>query len=430
MGIILGNTLKTAAASGSDTMTLDGAPEGQHAGIGLFISRPVNVTGAHTPAVADLIAYLNQAIASIQMDEKVPNSLRAVLANVGGGDLRELHRLATGQEVYNDFVSVAKVINAADIWRARLFIPFTPPAAWLRSARASRKPGHTQVRALAIRVTEGTGVISANASRGAGTQTIDVEFSVEPGADQHAPLLTMVKETSPRRDATGPDGVTLAVYQAGQAASASPLAAYVVDAGKRRVVNVQTVQTTVRDTAAMVADSGRANINDTDTVLYQAPFGERLEAQPAGQVRVEEGKSDLAFDLRFVTIPARDEAAARAFAAYAASAYGRRVLFTQKPAEVEEDPGMAAIEPATIIPETDARFSTLPGIVGMPGTDTTAVVVPDGWRARAAQLKGNREADDAKRKLRKVASLMVPGATGTDGGRTGTLGATIDATFA
>lgn len=430
MGITLGNSIKTSQASGSDTMNLDTAPEGQHAGIGLFITRPVAVTGAHTPTIADLVAMLNQSIASIQLDEKVPNALRAVLANVSGGDLRELHRLATGMEVFNDFVGVAQAINAAQLYRARLFIPFCPPDGWLGTRRPSRKPGHTQVRALSIRVTEGTGVINANSSRGAGTQSIDVEYSVTPGPDQHAPLLTVTKETSPRRDATGPDGVTLAAYQAGQAASASPLTAYTADAGKRRVINVQSVQTTVRDTAAMLADAGRANINDTDTVVYPVPVGAWLETLPAGRVKLEEGKSDLSWDLRFVVIPARDEAAARAFAAYAASKYGRRVLLTQRPAEVDEDPGMAAIEPAAIIPETDARFALMPGIVGVPGSDATSVVVPDAWRRQAGQLKGSAEGEAAKRKLRKVASLHVPGATDTAGERVGQLGAQLDATFA
>lgn len=418
MGNIIGNSLKLAQAGATDSLRLDTAPDGmQFDGIRLNVSCPVTVTGTPTLVTADLIAFVKRAVGSIVLEEGPRDARRMLYASADGQDLRTVHRWWMENEITNNVVGAQ--VAGAGTFTCSIFIPFTQPP---HIRGTPRKPGTTQVRTMLLRVTEGSSAINGAVARAAGTLVLDVEYVCNAGPDVWAPLLTMQRESSPRRDALGPDGATLLAYVPDTAAASSALTAFNVQivngAGAVRVTDVQSVAAITRAFTDEMVDQGAAGITDEHTVVYYVPAGMDVDRAPHGAIRFEEAKSDLSpVNLRFVYFPARDALRAKAEAKASANAKGGTVLLTQPIVDEDADPGSAATQPARVFDQNDARFTTKAGLVASSGSDVVNVTLP---APIIAAVKGAKGAGDGQgRRAAKVASLMVPGAAGTDGGRRG-----------
>jgi hypothetical protein len=424
------NVLQLSGAGNSAELVFDGAPEGQFDGYRLNISGTVTVTGTPTGAAADLKAYLQRAIGQL-IEEYGPTGARKTsLYNIDGLDLRTLHRLALRNEVQNNVIGT--VYAAGDVtFSATIFRPFAMP--WLRGQR--KRPGHTQMRSFKLKIVEGSGNLTAGYVRKAGTFiTIEVEFCNRPGRDQLAPVLSISRENSPRRDLIGPDGVTLAAWIPGTAAAASALTAFTVDIGARRVHQLQSVQSITKAFADDHIDQGGTNITDEHTLIHYAGDLEVLEELPHGPMKFEEAKSDLSpIDMRILYYPPITELEAKRWAVHAAGRYGRPVLLTQMEPSLDQDPGAASVAVAHIVRTDDARFALEPGVIAGPGSDAADVSIPRHYlaNAKAARSGVGRAAvgDQAVRRLEKITSLRVPGATDSRGEGSGTIREAIRAKF-
>jgi hypothetical protein len=413
MGHILYNALKFANAAGGspDSLKLDQAPDlMQFDGLRLNISMPVTVTGTPTLVQSDLVLFLKRAIGTFTLEEQVRGAVRTLWNAADGNDLRTAHRWWARNEVVNNVVGAQSA--GAATFTATVFLPFVAPP-WLR-AYGSRRPGTSQVRRLMIRAAEGLSALPASIARAAGNCQVEVEFIVQPGPDQFAAILSMQREQSPRRDAVGPDGVTLLAYVPDTAAASSALTGFnvqVIDgASAIRVTDLQSIAPITRAYDDAHKDVGSTSITDEHTVVYFADDQAELDKVPHGSVRFEEYKTDLSpVNLRFLYLPSRDATRAKAEAKAAADAKGGSVLLAQPIIDDDADPGAAAVQAARIFEPSDARFTTRPGLLAWSGSDVVSVSMPPSIvgsvkaQAAAAKGAGPNVARDVARRGIKVA---------------------------
>jgi len=432
MGQILGNMLRLAGTGATDVLKFDSAPpDVGFLGVRLNLTVPVNNAGAgYTGLQTDLVAFLKRMLSVVVLEEGPVGQRMNVWNAADGNDLRTLHRIHYQNEIICSFFGPqtgGQIGAGASNLTATIFCPFVPPP-FYKGAR--RLPGTTQVRQMVLRVVEGAGnpipgqaTITRN-----GLATIEVEFVTMPGPDQWSPVLSIQRESSPRRDATGPDGLTLIAWVPDSAASGSALTAFtinVLDGGPWiKVTDLQIVSRVWRMWQDEMVDQGATvnDINDEHTVVHFLPFGADLDLQPHGALRFEEAKSDLSpVNLRFAYLPARTPARAKAEAKTSALAAGGSVLLTQQPAGEDADPGLATTLPARVFTPSDARFTTKPGLLASAGSDVVTVSIPSRFtsaiaqQAKDAAKDGSAVARDVARRGSKVVVLAIPGTTNTKG---------------
>lgn len=429
MGQILGNVLKLAAAGLGDVLKLDTAPDGmQVLGIRLNGTVPCTVTGTPTLAQADFVTFLKHAIGSLTLEEGPKTARRTPLIAVDGNDLRTVHRWWYQNECPNTVYGAALGTGAQNL-TFTIFVPFCPPPYYRGTPRLA---GTTQVRQMVLRVFEGTGAMPANVARAAGNITLEVEFVTVPGPDTWAPILSVQRDSSPRRDLLGPDGVTLLSYVPDTAAASSALTAFNVQildgTSALRMTDLQVLANLTNAFKDELVDQGASPsaITDEHTVLHFVPYGVDLDRWPHGAMRFEEAKSDLSpINARTIFLPPRDPVRATAEAQTSADVYGTTIKVSQPIIDEDADPGAAATQAARIFKSDDSRFTGKPGLVASPGAAVVTVDVPGQVQARvkataaAAKGGGATVARDAAKRAVKVVSLAIPGSTATDGTRKG-----------
>lgn len=431
-----GNSFKLAAGGLSDELTLHDAPDASvFDDVKLRVSVPVNNSGAQRAGTAaDLVAVLDRAIGGLTLEHGPTNARRLAYANVKGSDLRIVHRIAQQNDVPNNIVG-AQIAAGDSTLEAVVRVPFRIP--WLRGMR--KRPGTQQVRAMKIKIVEGG--TAANRDLGAGLTrrdgafiTIEVEFNNKPGNPlQIAPILSLARENSPRRDAKGPDGLTVAAWVNGYTAAACPLNAFRLELGGTLVHDLQAIKPVTQAYEEEGTDGLVDKITDAVAVLYIADANEKIEELPHGELRFEQAQMDLSpIDLRVLHYPAHDQTSSEQQTIALAEAVRAPVLTTAAELPPFAAGGAASVAPIVAYTPSDARFVSEPGLVAVPGQGTATVAIPEATKRvaeSAAKGLGGVVGTAYARQIQKRTSFRVPGLTSSRGKGVGGLRSAVRGVF-
>lgn len=400
-------TLQTAGAGDGDVVMLDNWPRDHAAdGFWLDLEMPVVLGAPGSPTTSDLKNLLDYFLGEFSIKYGMEGQYKPLIA-VLGSKLRNLHRLMTHREVFNDFVGVAK-LAVAQTFRARLYI--TPNRQKARGRK--RVIGFSQGRTMEFEVKEAAALVAGALAitRGAGPFVLRIVPAWRPGAGDGFSHLPHYREIN--RDALdllGPDGKTLAFWDDNAAFSATAIGKHTVKVGARSIVTLVEPKY-VDENYAREIDQGGSDITDEVTLLHYAdPFAPEEEI-PTGPVLLELVNQDVAtIKGRFVYLPSIGPGEAHKIVDEAAQIRGGDVAGTL-PAPTNQ-PGLngdAATAPIEFVGGTDGRFNAVPAIRSVAGQ--VAPFIP-GQAVAAGRGLGGALA----RVHQKLVSLRVPGQTDTLG---------------
>jgi hypothetical protein len=428
--MITGNSLKIAKPNGSDEMILADAPEGQFDGFWLNIAGTITakeiIAAGSQADVNDLLAHV---ISSLTLEDRLASGPkgngRQVYEAADGSDMRRIHKFVTRTEVECNLLGAA-IANAADFdFLAKLYIPFSVP--WLTGPQ--KRPGHTQVRNLFLKIVEKNeklfGGAGARFERKAGTfTTYEVEYDAKPGPDQIVSLFTLARVTEPRKIMRGPPGVTLLAYETTPLGT-TPLKSFKVRMGDGPAValvhDVRSPQTLAQQFKLDHQDVDQ-DITTDGTPFYWVEEGIDLEELPHGEVTFEQANQDLApINGRFFYYPEHDSDEIRVAIGRAAIEKKRPVLGSITAiSNPRAHPGAAATAAIVLHETDDARFVTESGMLGLTNGQVQTVVPPTIQATAAAAAgalkgEGSNVAIAALRRFDKLTALRIPGATDSNG---------------
>ncbi len=401
-------TLSTNANGDSDSDRLDNWPDKMAAeAIDLDMDCPVTVGTAGTPAAIDLKNVLAHFLGVFNLLYKLGVEQRPY-QGCNGGHLRNIARLLTLREVWNDFVGVAQTVGAK-VWHAR--VTLTPRRQ--KAAGRRRVVGWTQGGSIEIATKESPGLTAGalNLSRTAGANfTLRVAPRYCNGGDEYSHLPFYRETNRDALDVLGPDGKMLAVWDDNAAFGATAIGKFSLRLGEREYVR-QVEPKYVDERYAQHIDAGGADITDEVTLFYGAdPFADEAEL-PSGGALVKLITQDVAtIKARFVYFPPLPETETDAIAKAAAEARKEdtAVQLPEPPGDPDYN-GHQAVAPLIFRGPKDKRFAGVPGLVATRGGEVTPFVpqqlVPPGLKGNPALL----------RRVQKLTGLRMPGATGTRG---------------
>jgi hypothetical protein len=430
--MIVGNALKIALPNLSDEMFLADAPEGQHNGFWLKVTQVSTAKDAVAAAsAADVLAHLNHAFGSFLLEDRLgvkgerkKGAGRKIYESATGQDLQIIHQFATRTALACDLLGKAVLAGADVTVVSRVYVPFAIP--WILGAQ--KRPGHTQVRSLFIKVQEKNEAAFGGAGgdqwvRKAGTFiSYEIEFDSAPGQNEIVPILSLGRVTEARKTMTGPAGLTVLAYETTPLA-ATPLSAFKVFIGDG--VD-ETLVHDVRDPDDLAAQfkldhqDAEQDITGIGTPFFWVEEGVDMDELPHGVVTIDQANLDLSpQNGRYLHFPEHDAAEVLRQIGNAAALEKRPVFATIAPiTSPHASPGAASTGNALLYYPDDARFVTEPGILGT--TDGgTQVIVPDAVIARSAQGASASKADGSSKaaaaRAEKVVALRIPGATDSNG---------------
>jgi hypothetical protein len=401
-------TLSTTAANDADEALLDNWPAGKPAeGIYVDLTMPVTVGVGGTPTASDLKNCLAYFLGQVSLSYGANRQFKPYIG-VDGGKIRNLHRLMTMVEVWNDFVGVVKVAGA-QLFRARLFLTATRQKADGRK----RYIGSSQGRTMFVQVREGD-ALTAGALGLTRTALTACQVLIVPayrtGRDTFTHLPHYREVNRAALDVSGPDGKTLAVWDDNAAFSATAITKYSARFGADELLSQVEPKYGVVDYRRSI-DAGGADISDEVTPLYMAdPFASEDELA-TGAPYIKLVSQDVAsIKARFVYFPNVDESDAATIAKDAAALRGEDVIASI--VDLPDDPshnGHAATASLELLGASDSGFGVRSG-VHADAKGNVRVHVPQMTAAAAKTLP-----EPLRQKAEKLNALMVPGATSTSG---------------
>jgi hypothetical protein len=403
--------INTTGAGDTRSDRLNNWPKGLAAdGIWLDCTAPVVLAAPGSPTTADLINVINYFLSLVNVKYRLGAEFQPYMG-ITGNQLRNVHRLMTMREVFNDFVGVAKLAVAQN-FNFRVYM--TPNRQ--KSPSKRRTIGWTQGQTFEVEVTEGAVALVPGAlgiTRGVGNFTVRVvpNYKAGPNHFSHLPHYRQVNRAA--LDVGGPDGTMLAVWDDNAPFATTVIGKHSVRIGDRELVR-QVEPRYGDEEYAKNLDAGGADITDEVTLFYAAdPFADEREL-PAGAAFVKMVNQDVASLLcRFVYFPTVGENEAREVAIAAADAEGTEVSAQlPEPSPSPEFNGSQATAPLELVTRADARFENKPGIIASKLAATT--YVPASAVSTAGGVKGLAGANGV-RSFQKRLGLLVPGATLTSG---------------
>lgn len=429
-----GNSLSTVGPGLSADLDLTDAPaKSQFDGLNLKIKYPFTVTTAPvTGDVALLTKIINAAIGSLTL-EHGPKGRRSNAYNAAKGEeIENAHRYAMRNMPPNNIVGTVFAVGA-QVGEVTLQLPFF--VRWLRGER--KRPGTSQVRAMKLKIVEAALVAHTNVARTAGAQVVrEVEFLNRPGPDIHAQILTLTREQSPKKNTTGPDGLTVGAWLVNSKAADTTLKAFKVMVGGVLVHDLQTPAGLAAAFDEEHQDVGGGTITDTVTPIYFATDNEEIDELVHGPVEFEMSEQDIAsVQLHVLHYPALSEAEAKQETIDEANTKQTPVLMTLLERSAFAHPGAAAVANRRPVTPSDARFVSEPGLVATVGAQDAQPSVPahiigaTEQGARAVASQGAHVADAFARRIQKLTAMKTPGVTTTTGKGLGSIRTTIRGAF-
>jgi hypothetical protein len=421
-------TLNIANPSTGGNQVLDNWQQNKSAdALVLDCAFPVTVGTGGTPTVADLVNLVTYFLGTVNL-RYGPSQQYAAFEGITGADLRDLSRVLTQRELWNDFVGVAQT-TGAKTWNARIYLP-TFLERSQTNIRRKRRIGSAQGRTVKWEITEGAALTAGalNLTRTAlanATYNMRVQYRLGGAKQTWCPIPAFRKLDLPQRDITGPDGLMLAVMDANAAAASTAIQKGSVFIGGNEVVR----QAEPRYASAAYSrqlDAGSADVTDTYTMLYAVDPCSDFDAAQPGAARVALVNQDVTtLKLRYVFLPdigAGDElmTGIRTVAA----SLGTPVNATLPKNDGAEN-GQQAVSPVEFYDPTDARYHDTSGIIATPGGQLSLYVAEADKRAAAGFVAAAPAAskDMVSKHVRKAVKLKVPGALDTSGnGRGSDLG--------
>lgn len=414
-------TLNTNGAGDSDLDQLDNWPDMSAEGIWLDGELPVTVGTGGTPAVSDLRNVLDYFLGLVSVKYKLGSEF-APYDGVSGSILRNIHRLMTLKEVFNDFVGVVQT-TGAKTFRVRLYL--TPNRQQARSGKR-RLIGPTQGRTFEVSIKEGDALTAGalNLSRTAAANAvwrIVPEYAVGPDKFSHLPFYREVNRAA--LDVSGPDGKHLAVWDDNAAFGSTAIGKYRLKLGEHELVRLVEPKYVDQEYARNI-DAGGSDVTDEVTLFYAAdPFADERELV-TGAPYIKLVNQDVATILaRFLYFPSISAADALSIVGAAAVESGDDInAQVDEPADDPHKNGHAAVSPIEFVRRTDARFSTEAGLMASKDARTVTPFVPPSAVAMAHALKGASGSGEAMaRRVQKLRLLRIPGVTTTSGKGVGTI---------
>lgn len=422
--------LNTTGPGDSDIDNLETWPDELPAeGIWLDGELPVTVGTAGTPTVAHLRDVLDYFLGLVSIKYKLGQEF-APYDGLNGSTLRNIHRIMTLREVYNDFVGVAQT-TGNKTWRVRIFL--TPNRQQAKGQR--RFIGPTQGKTFEIAIKEGDALTAGalNLTRNGSTNAswkVMPAYRVGPDQFSHLPFYREINRAA--QDVSGPDGKMIMVWDDNSAFESSVIGKYRLRLGEHELVRLVEPKYIDEDYAREVG-SGGADVSDEVTILYAAdPYDDERELV-TGAPFIKLVNQDVASILaRFLYFPPITESEALTItkAAVEAADEDLNAMLPEPPSDPRKN-GHQAVAPIEFVRRNDARFSTEPGLMASKDGRSVVPFVPQARVAMATALK-NADAAGSEalaRRAQKLGALRVPGVTTSTGKGNGGIRNTVRSAF-
>lgn len=396
------------------------------AAIVLRIAYPVTVTVgtyAIATAYATLGAFLSDivkaALGTLNLSYGAQRTYKPY-SGVQGNQMRNIHRYVLQREVPNNvsFDSTHYTVAGSPYTlNVDILIPFLVHP--LKDGDL-RLPGWTQMRSMFLEILEGAAFTSSSTgtmARSTGTPvTIDVDVLTIPSeVDRWSPLLTFYKVNATDYEVNGPDGIHLAAWDDNAAFSASAITTFSM------LIDTEPIMDTVPpysidDEMTDYWVDGGANIDDSETMLLTARWGQGVRDLPAGKITVRQPSLFVStLKLQGLYWPPISESEAQEAATLGASTAQSAVLLTAHPSTAALPDKHARSSPAVYAKPDDPEFALRPGIlVSAPGVTPRVSMPPHvaqsvSSAAAIGAVSGEASANAAEAAALKSVAKQIPG---------------------
>jgi hypothetical protein len=425
------NSITTAGNNGNDNLVFQSFPDGKQCiGLRLRLTVPLTVaSGGGTVATANLQAILAH-FTPMRLNYGA-NQDHPIWPSVGLDDIRTAIRQATQRDIQTS-IPIGTAVNAGALSPTfDLFWPFEVP----RFRGHQKFPGTSQMRTFKLEVAEGgSSAMDSLFSRAAGNATWDVVPVYIDGPDQWSPVLSLFKMTSPRLEAIGPDGLTLAAWDANAVAASTAIVRFSNIVGSE-VIDDAIYPALMTDENLRQLSPGGSNIDDTVTTVYLAPTHGDLEAMIPGPLMFRLVNQDVvSILLRGLYFPPINESEGAEAAVVASQRRNVPVLATGVVRSAGSHAAAGSVAPLALPTNGDAAFYARAGKVGFPnGQSTTSVpaTLTNAAQASAAPHGGAGSAAGSKvaRATARGIHAQIPGGISTRGARQGSATAMVTETL-